>query len=262
MNEVNKTMYIPLYGKSFVSKKSLFLVDKKAEEIWEKEKFQLKGRSKSKYLAYYMGIRSRVFDDYVQEKLDSNKIIIHLGCGMDSRVLRINTTNRWYDIDFDEVIRERKKYYTETDSYKMISADIRNKEWVNLIPEKESAIVLLEGVSMYLTNEELVKLLTNIEEHFASCEVLLDCYSLLAAKLSKYKNPVKDVGVNKVYGIDDPKLLETENIKFVREHDITPIKYIEQLKGFEKHLFKKLYAGKFSKKLYKIYEFQSKKDSI
>ena len=30
MNSVNKTLYIPLYGKSYVSKKSLFLDDKKA----------------------------------------------------------------------------------------------------------------------------------------------------------------------------------------------------------------------------------------
>ena len=43
MNSVNKTLYIPLYGKSYVSKKGLFLHDKKAEEIWETEGFSLKG---------------------------------------------------------------------------------------------------------------------------------------------------------------------------------------------------------------------------
>ena len=39
MNNVNKTLYIPLYGKAFVSKKGIFLNDKKAEEIWEAEGF-------------------------------------------------------------------------------------------------------------------------------------------------------------------------------------------------------------------------------
>ena len=63
MNSVNKTLYIPLYGKSYVSKKGLFLKDKKTEEIWELEAFPLKGKSKSKWLAYYMGIRSAVFDN-------------------------------------------------------------------------------------------------------------------------------------------------------------------------------------------------------
>ena len=51
MNSVNKTLYIPLYGKSYVSKKGLFLGDKKAEEIWEAAGFTLKGKSKSKWLA-------------------------------------------------------------------------------------------------------------------------------------------------------------------------------------------------------------------
>ena len=35
MNNINKTLYIPLYGKSYVSKKGLFLNDKKAEDIWD-----------------------------------------------------------------------------------------------------------------------------------------------------------------------------------------------------------------------------------
>ncbi len=51
MNSVNKTLYIPLYGKSYVSKKGLFIDDKTAEEIWETEGFSLKGKSKSKWLA-------------------------------------------------------------------------------------------------------------------------------------------------------------------------------------------------------------------
>ena len=34
MDSVNKTLYIPLYGKALVSQKGLFLRDPKAEEIW------------------------------------------------------------------------------------------------------------------------------------------------------------------------------------------------------------------------------------
>ena len=41
MDGVNRTLYIPLYGKAYVSRKGLFLDDAKAEEIWEKEGFEL-----------------------------------------------------------------------------------------------------------------------------------------------------------------------------------------------------------------------------
>lgn len=39
MNSVNETLYIPLYGKSYVSKKGLFLNDKKAEVIEERKRY-------------------------------------------------------------------------------------------------------------------------------------------------------------------------------------------------------------------------------
>ena len=109
MNSVNKTLYIPLYGKSYVSKKGLFIDDKKAEEIWEAEGFSLKGKSKSKWLAYYMGVRSAVFDEWLkQQMVDSpDAVVIHIGCGMDSRIIRVGTENhKWYDVDFSEVIEK------------------------------------------------------------------------------------------------------------------------------------------------------------
>ena len=116
MNGVNKTMYITLYGKSFVSKKGVILKDKKAEEIWEKEGFPLKGKSKSKWLAYFMGMRSAVFDFWLKEKMAEHKsaTVLHIGCGMDSRVVRVGTNgHKWYDIDFPEVIAERKLHYRQ-----------------------------------------------------------------------------------------------------------------------------------------------------
>ena len=51
MITASKTLYIPLYGKALVSKKGIIIEDKKAEEIWEKEKFFLGRKSKSKWLA-------------------------------------------------------------------------------------------------------------------------------------------------------------------------------------------------------------------
>ena len=89
MNNVNKTLYIPLYGKAYVSEKGLFINDKKAEEIWAAEGFPLKGKSRSKWLAYYMGIRAAVFDDWVKQQMvkTPDAVVIHIGCGMDSRVV-------------------------------------------------------------------------------------------------------------------------------------------------------------------------------
>lgn len=83
MNSVNKTLYIPLYGKAFVSKKGLFLEDTKAEEIWEAEGFPLKGKAKSKWLAYYMGIRSAVFDQWLKQHMkDTTDAVVFSWCSL------------------------------------------------------------------------------------------------------------------------------------------------------------------------------------
>ena len=258
MNNVNKTLYIPLYGKAYVSKKGIILNDKKAEEIWSAEGFELKGKSKSKWLAYYMGMRSRVFDEWLMEQMKKSKeaVVLHIGCGMDSRVLRVGIDgHQWYDIDFPSVIEERKKYYIEDDCYHMGEADVRQQNWLDAVPKAKHAIIVMEGVCMYFEPQELKRVLEQISAHFETVNLLMDCYTTMAAKASKYKNPINDVGVTQVYGLDEPRALECNRLTFVKEHDMTPDVYINELEGMEKAIFKKLYSGGIAKKMYRMYEY-------
>lgn len=262
MNNVNKTLYIPLYGKAYVSEKGIILEDKKAEEIWAAEGFPLKGKSKSKWLAYYMGMRSAVFDGWLKEQMasDESAVVIHIGCGMDSRVLRVGTKGHaWYDVDFPEVIAERKRYYQADETYHMIASDARNTEWLASLPENANAVVVMEGVSMYMQLEELQALLSAVCGHFKQVKLLMDCYTTFAAKASKYKNPINDVGVTMVYGLDEPKLLtEGTGLCFVKEHEMTPDVLVNELSGIEKSIFKHVFGGNVSKKMYRLYEYVSR----
>lgn len=258
MDNVNKTLYIPLYGKSYVSRKGIILRDPKAEKIWAAEGFGLKRKSKSKWLAYYMGMRAAVFDRWLQAQIaeDPSAVVLHMGCGMDSRAERVGTRGQlWFDIDFPEVIAERKRYYQETPSYKMLSADIRSADWLAAVPAG-NAIVVMEGVSMYLQPEELKAVLGQLTARFHKISLLMDCYTPFAAKASKVRNPINDVGVTQVYGIEDPGLPEGSGIAFVREHEMAPAALVNQLRGMEKAVFKALYAGAVAKKMYRLYEYR------
>ena len=66
------------------------------------------------------------------------------------------------------------------------------------------------------------------------------------------------MGVTEVFGIDDPQAYQTEKLAFIKEYAMIPQKYIDELKGIERFVFAKLYAGGFSKKLYRLYEYQKK----
>ena len=260
MNSVNKTLYIPLYGKAYVSRRGIILRDPTAERIWEAEGFPLQGKSASKWLAFYMGMRAAVFDRWLGEKLEANPgaVVLHIGCGMDSRVERVGTRGHaWFDLDFPAVMDERRRYYRETELYHMRGADIRDSHALEGLPGG-MAIVVMEGVSMYLSPEELKQVLGRICTRFEKVYLLMDCYTTFAARASRIKNPVNDVGVDTVYGLDDPRALEGAGLVFLAEHEMTPAALIGQLRGMERLIFKALYAGPAARGLYRLYEYEGK----
>ena len=260
MKSESKTMYIPLYGKALVSRKGILLTDKKAEEIWEKEGFPLSGKPKSRWLAYYMGMRAVVMDQWLGEKLKEhpNAVILHLGCGLDARCERVAHDVPWYDVDFPDVIAVRENYYPQSEQYRMIGSDVTDFQWLSQLPKGGHGLIVMEGISMYLPMEKLKALFSSLEQHFDSCDLLMDVYTEFGVKASAYKNPIQAVGASVCTGIDEPQILETGALRYLREEEMTPETLIAQLKGFEQRLFRKMFAGGFAKKIYRMYAYQMK----
>ena len=258
MENVSRTLYIPLYGKALVSRRGLLLHDPDAEKLWDAAGISLKGKSASKLLAYKMGMRSAVFDNWLRSCLTEDAVVLHLGCGLDSRCSRVKCPNPWYDVDFPSVIEERRKHFAESDAYHMIGCDLR-EDFLKEIPAGGTAIVVMEGVSMYLTGQERLALLKALRGHFDRVQLLMDVYTVLGAKASKYKNPINDVGVTQVYGLDDPTEPEKDpGFAYLREQDMTPDAMIGQLPKAEQKVFRLFFAGKTAKKFYRLYEYESR----
>ena len=124
----------------------------------------------------------------------------------------------------------------------MLGADARDSRWLQNVPADKSALVVMEGVSMYFRQDELLKLLTSLARHFSSVKLLMDCYTVFAARASKYKNPIQEVGVTQLYGIDRPETVESgTGLRFTAEKELTPDWLINQLTGFD-HIFSGSYS--------------------
>ena len=261
MNEVNKTLYIPLYGKARVSRQGIILNDPCAEEIWKEEAFPIHGKSRSKWLAYNMAMRARVFDDWTDCMLKRNKdaLVIHIGCGLDSRNVRVKTPcSEWVDCDLPDVIEIRKKYFQENETYHMKALDASRPEQIGSLPNHDAAIVVLEGLSMYLTPGQLRGFLQALEQKYRSLHILMDVYTGFGARVSKYKNPVNDVGVTRLYGIDDiGSVISGLRIRFVKEHSFTPVSLIDELDPAEKVFFKLMFTGRLYGKIYRLFELEA-----
>ena len=236
MNEVNRTLFIPLYGKSRVSKQGIILNDPFAEQIWEKEGFPIQGRSASKWLAYNMAMRARVFDRWTERMLrkDPHALVLHIGCGLDSRCKRVRSPyGKWLDCDLPDVITVRRKYYSDTEKYHMLALDASDPVQIGLLPDAASVIVVLEGLSMYLTNDQLKQFLLTLQNKYEKIHI----------------------GVTVLYGVDDiDSLISGTRFRLAAEHTFTPKALVNKLRPAEKVFFKILFTGRVYRKIYRLYE--------
>ena len=86
----------------------------------------------------------------------------------------------------------------------------------------------------------------------------MDVYTEFGARASKYKNPVNDVGVTKLYGIDNiQSILDGLTIRLTAEHSFTPPELVNELKPFDRQIFKLLFTGNLYRKIYRLFEFTS-----
>ena len=169
LNNESKTLFIPLLGRAQMSEKNLFLKDAKAEEIINRVDYDFTKLKQSKWLSMYMSLRGLLIDELTNKYLSNNKntTVIHLGCGLDSRCLRIKENYKiWYDLDFDEVIEVRKEFYQENDKYKMIGSSVTDYKWLDEIDDNNNILIIMEGLTMYLSRAEIIELISKIDERF------------------------------------------------------------------------------------------------
>jgi O-methyltransferase involved in polyketide biosynthesis len=258
LSNESRTLFIPLLGKALMSKDKLFLSDPKAEEIISKVEYDFDSLKQSKWLSMYMSLRASIIDELTDKYLSTNKdaIVIHLGCGLDSRVLRIKQDFcKWYDIDFENVIDIRRKFYDDSDNYKMIGSSVIDFKWLEKVETKTNVLIVAEGLTMYLSADEIKELLANIHAKFKNAHLLFDAYSRRGVKASKIKNPVNQVGAKIKYGFNKESefLTMNDNLRHYATHLIK--KEESNLKGLTRFIFNNLYCGKISQSIYKIYEF-------
>lgn len=261
----SKTLFIPLLGKAQMSKDNIFLKDPKAEEIISKIDYDFSSLKQSQWLSMFMSVRALIIDELCNKYIENhpNSTVIHLGCGLDSRCLRVNQNfNKWYDVDYENVIDIRKKFYDENTKYKMIGSSVTDYKWLDEIPNNDNVLIVSEGLTMYLSEEEIRSLLSHINGKLDSVHLLFDAYTKKGVRLSKIKNPVKQMNAKIKYSLDNPKefLSLNENLKYVATHPIK--KDDNNLPKITKFIFNNLYCGKISQSIYKIHEFDLKNKHI
>ncbi len=236
LDKEKETMLIPLYGKAvdYESDASI-LKDKKAYDIVQAIDYPFKKLKIQAKTNTMLSLRAKLMDDYVSSFLTREKdcIVLHLGCGLDSRCVRINDSSvLWYDVDFEEVIEVRRNFFEESENYHMIGSSVTEEEWLKKMPETDKeCLVVAEGLFMYHGEEELISLLRRIKDRLGGFTLVLDAYSTLTAKQAKNHPSLKRTGAVIKWGIDDPKEMSSwfDGIEFLEEQYFSDNRYIREL---------------------------------
>jgi len=159
---------------------------------------------------------------YLAEHPDA--IVLHAGCGMDSRVFRIDppASVQWFDVDYPDVIDLRRKLLPEretasTGQYHLIGAPLNDLRWLDKVPQGQPALLIAEGALMYLSEADVKALLNTVVAHFPSGQMIFDVVHPVILK--QVGTNVGDTGATYKWALDNPqdiKQLEPK-LELIRE---------------------------------------------
>lgn len=138
LTQEKETLFVPLLGKAEESRRpNPILSDPKAEEIiktvdYDFSKLRVPIQSRTT-----LAMRAKKLDDIVRAYLTSapaSPLVLHLGCGLDSRILRVGSPSvPWYDLDYPAVIELRRQFYAETETYHMLGSSVTDYSWIDAV---------------------------------------------------------------------------------------------------------------------------------
>jgi methyltransferase (TIGR00027 family) len=156
--------------------------------------------------------RAATFDQLTTRYLADHPdaVVLQVGCGMDSRVFRVDppASVQWYDVDYPDVIDLRRQLFPEreaaaTSRYHPIGAPLADLRWLDEVPRDRPGLLIAEGVLHYLSETEVKALLNAVVAHFPGGQMIFDiCNSMIVKRAG---SNVGGTGATYKWGLDDPQ---------------------------------------------------------
>jgi len=131
--------------------------------------------------------------------------VLHVGCGMDSRVFRVDpqASVQWFDVDYPDVIDLRRQLFPERGAYHLIGAPLSDLRWLDEVPRDRPGLLIAEGVLHYLSEPEVKALLGAVVAHFPGGQMIFDICNRWIVK--RAGSNVGGTGAAYKWGLDDPQ---------------------------------------------------------
>lgn len=209
-----ETLLIALYGKALESRRpDSVLGDRFADEATRRIDYNFARLKVDRNMGVGLALRAKTLDDWVRAFLANHPdaVVLHLGCGLDTRVFRIDPPSgiEWLDVDFPEVVELRRRLYPFRENCRLIATSVTERDWLARVPRDRPTIVVAEGLTPYLTAYEGAQLFSRLVAHLrAGGELVCDAYSDLGLKFVRQIPSFRATGAEVHWAINDPRDLE------------------------------------------------------
>ena len=181
-------------------------------------------------------VRAKVFDEMVRRFVlrRPDAVVLDLGAGLDGRMLRVDPppTVEWYDIDFPRVIALRRQVLPQPANAHNIAADLTEPDWLQDIPRDKPAMIVADGLVLFLHNDDFVSLLNRLTAHFPGGELALNAYTTWAIWTFKHSRAMRAIaGGIANRGLNDPRMLErwVDGLTLLEEIFLTRVPEVAEL---------------------------------
>lgn len=226
MQGVPETMLQTLYARAAYSKKrKAKFYDDKAVEIVSQMDYDFSLAKKDAMMSKGVIARTIILDRIVGDFIRQNPkgTVVNIGCGLDTRVYRLKTPSsiQWYNLDLPETIEVRRLFLSEDGSISMIAKSAMDESWAEEIREPEGRVlVILEGLVMYFSEEDVKKILSIISRRFRRVEVIMETMNPWVVKNMREKS-IEATKARFTWGIRSGKELERISPEYTWVRDVS-----------------------------------------
>ena len=236
-----ETLLITLYARALESRsREPILRDELAEDLVRRLDYDFAKLKITQDDIVTAAVRAFELDRWTGAFLASNPVatVLHLGCGLDSRVFRVKPASgvTWFDLDLPDVIELRRRLYPEREGYRMITSSVTEPDWLRDVPLDRPVWVVAEGLLMYLDPQRVTELLARLTARCSSGELAFDAFNSLGVRLARRHHGLEVAQASITWGIDDPHEIERQvpGLQFVTEFAFTDSPAMRKLPGWQR----------------------------
>ena len=224
LSGVPETMLQTIYARAKESARRGAIHDKKAEEIIGSLDYDFSLADKDAAMHSGVIARTIVLDRLAGTWLSKNPgaVVVNIACGLDTRCYRMTGYFHWYNLDLPETIAVREKLLPESGSISQIAMSAMD-DWGGEIAEHNvPALVIIEGLTMYLSEADVKQIFAVISRWFKKVSVLAEIMNPAVAQRFKEKS-IEGSRAKFTWGTKNGKTLAAllPDFHFVEEHSLT-----------------------------------------